>query len=358
MFSEITKNRLSKFKSIKRSYYAFCILFCAFVISLFSDLLANEKPLLIYYEGKTYFPIFFFYSGKEFGQEQSSVANYSSLYKNQDFMSRSFLLRPLYPYGPFQPYLEQSTPPPHLPSARHWLGTDRLGRDILARILYGFRTGILFALCLIGIMGVLGVCIGGIQGYLGGRFDLISQRLIELWSALPFLYVVILIGSLYGRSFSVLVFVISLFNWIGLSYYMRAEFLKGKKQTYVQVARVLGLRSSRIFFRHILPNSLTSLITILPFGLISGITTLTALDFLGFGLPPPTPSWGELLKQGLDIIREFPHITVVTTSVFFITLLLAVLIGEGAREAFDPRAPEISKDPSRRKLSTKIKLKT
>ena len=336
--AEITREGLRKFKNIGRAYYALCLLSLLFFISLFSEFIANEKALYIYYKNRSFFPIFFFYPGEAFSQKQDSVADYGALRKDKAFIEGAFVLWAPYPYGPYHSYFYEGSSPPASPSVRHFLGTDRLGRDVLARLLYGFRISLLFAFCLTLLMGIFGVLIGGIQGYWGGWLDLSAQRLIEIWSALPFLYVVILLGSLYGRDFGLLIFIIALFNWIGLSYYMRAEFLQGKKQVYVQAARALGLSETRIFLRHILPNSLSPLITILPFGLISGITVLTALDFLGFGLQPPTPSWGELLKQGLDVIREYPHLIIVTTLALFCTLALATLIGEGVREAFDPRS--------------------
>ena len=337
MFSEITKKRIAYFKSIRRSYYSFWLLSLLFVLSLFSEFIANEKPIYVFYQNKSFFPIWNFYPGTNFGQKQKTVANYLKLKMDKNFLENSFVIWPLYSSGPFHSYLDKNIVPPHLPSKDHWLGTDRLGRDILARLLYGFRIGMLFSLCLTFIMAILGVLIGGIQGYLGGKFDLICQRFIEIWSTLPFLYVVILLASLYGRSFSLLIFVIALFNWIGLSYYMRAEFLKTKKQNYILAAKALGFSNVRIFFSHILPNTLTPLVSILPFSIINGLGTLTALDFLGFGLQAPTPSWGELLQQGLGVIREFPHLSIITILVFFITLLLATLIGEGVRDSLDPQ---------------------
>lgn len=338
MFSEIARERLRKFRAIGRSYYALCFLALLFFISLFSECIANEKPLYVHYKGRSFFPIFSFYPGKAFGQEQDSIADYRALRGDKTFLAEALVLWTPYPYGPYHSYFYENSAPPELPSMRHFLGTDRLGRDVLARLLYGFRISMLFALCLTFLMGFFGVLIGGLQGYWGGWLDLGLQRCIEIWSALPFLYVVILLGSLYGRDFGLLIFTIALFNWIGLSYYMRAEFLQGKKQIYVQAARSLGLSQTRIFLFHIFPNSLSPLITILPFSLISGITVLTALDFLGFGLQPPTPSWGELLKQGLKVIREYPHVSIVTTFALFCTLTLATLIGEGIRKAFDPRS--------------------
>ncbi len=308
------------------------------MLSLFSECIANEKPLYVHYQGSSFFPVLFFYPGTSFGQEQSSEAHYRKLLRQESFLKEAFVVRAMYPYGPYESYLHYEAAPPHLPSKQHWLGTDRLGRDVLARLLYGLRTSLLFAFSLAALMTVLGVIIGGLQGYYGSWLDLSMQRLIEIWSALPFLYVVIFMASLYGRSFAILVLVIALFNWIGLSYYMRAEFLKEKKKLYVEAARALGFSKARIFMRHILPNSLSPLLSILPFAVISGISVLTALDFLGFGLQPPTASWGELLKQGLGVIREFPHLTLITSSVLFFTLLLVTFIGEGLREALDPHA--------------------
>ena len=194
-----------------------------------------------------------------------------------------------------------------------------------------------FALCLMLMGAIFGIIIGGIQGYLGGGVDIVVQRLIEIWSSLPFLYVVILVGSIYGRNFILLLIIMALFQWIGLSYYMRGEFYKLRDMTYVKGAKALGIGSGSIFFQHILPNALTPVITIMPFSLIGGITALTALDFLGFGLPPPTPSWGEMLSQGLNNLYA-PWLAISTVVALFTTLLLATFIGEGAREAFDPKS--------------------
>lgn len=342
MFTEITKERWRRFRRIRRAYYSLLVLSIAFGLSLFAEFWANSKPLYISYADRSYYPVLQFYSGRDFDQDYDTEADYVRLLGDEAFRANAFVIEPLIPHDPQTAHLDLAGTPPHAPdiASEHWLGTDRLGRDLLVRLIYGFRICMLFSLTLMLISAVLGVIIGGVQGYLAGKFDIIVQRLIEIWSALPFLYVVILIGSLYGRSFAVLVFVMSLFTWIGLSYYMRGEFLKLRDQTYVRVARAVGMSGPRIFFRQILPNALTPIITILPFQLIGGITALTALDFLGFGLQPPTPSWGELLQQGLDVIREHPRITLATTAALFITLMLATFIGEGAREAFDPRAKQ------------------
>jgi microcin C transport system permease protein len=201
------------------------------------------------------------------------------------------MLFPPIPHSPVHPYLDLADSPPHRPSAQHWLGTDEAARDVAARLLYGYRICMIFAISLTVIAAVLGVAIGAVEGYFGGKTDLLTQRAIEIWSSLPLLYVAILIGSIYGQTFGTLLFVLALFYWIGLSYYMRAEFLRLKDMQYVWAARALGAGHIRILWREILPNALTPLITLLPFRVVAGISALTALDFLGFGLPPPTPSW-------------------------------------------------------------------
>jgi microcin C transport system permease protein len=228
-------------------------------------------------------------------------------------------------------------PPPHPPSTRHWLGTDNTGRDVLARIIWGYRNCMLFALFLTVLAAILGIAIGALQGYAGGWTDLLAQRFIEMWASLPALYVVILVGSIYGRSLITLVTVLALFEWIGLSYYMRAEFLRLKGNSFVTASRALGAKHGRVIFRQILPNALGPAITLLPFTLVGGITSLTALDFLGFGLQPPAASWGEMLQQGLDKLNK-PWLAISSVSALFITLLLANFVGEGVRAAFDPKA--------------------
>ena len=337
MFSELTKDRWRRFKCIKRAYFSLWILGIAFLLSLFSEFIANDKPLFLRYEGRSYFPVLFFYSDRTFGGRYRTEANYLALKDKEEFRERGFMVFPIIPHSPLHSYLDLENNPPHPPSKTHLMGTDSVARDILARLLYGFRICMLFSLCLMIMTAVLGIIIGGIQGYLGGRIDIVIQRLVEIWSSLPFLYVVILVGSIYGRGFSLLLLVMALFQWIGLSYYMRGEFLKGKNMAYVKAAKALGIGPLRIFFSQILPNALTPVITIMPFSLIGGITALTALDFLGFGLPPPAPSWGELLSQGLDNLYA-PWIAISTIAALFFTLLLATFIGEGVREAFDPKS--------------------
>ncbi len=323
---------------IKRAWYSFIILSALFVLSLFAELLCNDRPYIISFNDKLYFPIFKFYPEKEFGGKYLTEADYVSL-RNSDLFKKegNWMLLPPVPHSPLHSYMDLEGTPPHPPSAMHWLGTDASARDVFARLLYGFRICMLFSLILAGIATLFGILIGGVQGYFGGVIDLVVQRMIEIWSSLPFLYVVILVGTIYSRSFMILILVLSLFQWIGLSYYMRGEFLKIRNLNYVKVAKTMGMPSSHILFRQILPNGLTPVITLLPFQIIGGIGALTALDFLGFGLQPPTPSWGELLSQGLNNLFA-PWLAVSTVVCLFTTLLLATFIGEGVREAFDPRA--------------------
>ncbi len=329
---------LHKFRKIRRAYYSLWILGVAFFLSLFSEFIANDKPLYLKYHGRVYFPVVKFYPGTEFGGPYATEPDYLKLKADANFIAAGGkMVFPLIAYGPLRANLELPGNPPHAPSRQHWLGTDNTARDVLVRLIYGFRICMLFALSLALSDAVLGILIGGIQGFLGGKVDITVQRLIEIWSALPFLYVVILLGSIYGSGFGMLLFVMALFEWIGLSYYMRGEFFRIKSMNYVKAARALGLGPVRIFLNQILPNALTPVITILPFSVVGGISALTALDFLGFGLPPPMPSWGELLTQGLQNLQS-PWIAVSTVTALFLTLLLATFIGEGVREAFDPKS--------------------
>ena len=225
---------------------------------------------------------------------------------------------------------------PFRPVPGHWLGIDNAGRDVLARILYGLRTSMTFGLLLVAFSMGFGVLMGAIQGYYGGRVDLVAQRLIEIWSTIPFLYVMILLGSMYGRSFSLLLFCYGIFNWIGISYYVRAEFLRLRNMPFVDAARCLGIRPAAIMFRHILPNALTPIITFFPFSLVGAIGSLAVLDYLGFGLPPPTPSWGELLQQAQQF-RWAWWLIAYPSLALFVVILLGVFMGEGVRDAYDPK---------------------
>jgi len=337
MFSPLTQRRFRKFRSIKRAYYSLWILGLAFVLSLFSEQFVNDHPLILRYEGRTYFPTLAFYSGETFGGRYKTEADYLRLRTDPEFAKRGgWMLLPPIPHDPLHPYLDRAGTPPHAPSKEHWLGTDNSARDVLARLIYGFRSCMLFALALTAASTLLGIIIGALQGYFGGTTDLIIQRLIEIWSALPFLYVVILLGSIYGQSFAMLLFVMALFGWIGLSYYVRGEFYKLREQPYVLAARSMGAGNLRILFLQILPNAMTPVITLLPFSVVAGISALTALDFLGFGLPPPAASWGEMIQQGLQNLQA-PWIALSSVGALFLTLLLTSFIGEGIRDSVDPK---------------------
>ena len=338
MASSITQSQFRKFKSIKRAWFSLWILGGTFLLSLFSEHLVNDRPLILHYHGSTYFPTLRFYSGRTFGGQFDTEADYLALNMDAQFAAAGgWMIRPPIPHNPLHSYLDLEGAPPHRPSLQHWLGTDGSARDVAARLLYGYRICMFFSLGVTALSTLVGILIGGLQGYFGGKVDLFGQRIIEVWSSLPFLYVVILIGSIYGQSFLTLLLVLTLFSWIGLSYYMRAEFLRLKELPYVQASRSLGATHPRILWRQILPNALTPLVTILPFKIVGGIASLTALDFLGFGLPPPTPSWGELLKEGLDNYQA-PWLAITSILALFITLLLTSFVGEGARAAFDPKS--------------------
>ncbi len=338
MFSPLAKSRLRRFRSIKRAWWSLWILVAAFVLSLFSEHLVNDHPLLLRYEGRSYFPTLNFYSSRTFGGAYDTEANYRALRNDPSFEAKGgWMLLPPIPHSPLHPYLDLDGTPPHAPSRDHWLGTDSSARDVFARIVYGFRICMTFALTLAAISTLLAIVIGGIQGYCGGKVDLFVQRSIEIWSALPFLYVVILLGSIYGQTFGLLLLIMVIFEWIGLSYYMRGEFYRLREQPYVMASRALGASNTRIVFRQILPNAMTPVITFLPFMIVAGISSLTALDFLGFGLQPPTPSWGELIQQGLQNLQA-PWLSISSIGALFITLLLASFVGEGLREAFDPKS--------------------
>jgi len=334
----LAKERWQRFKKIRRSYWSLWILAGAFFLSLFSEFLANDKPLVVQYEGRYFFPIVTFYSEKDFGGEYGTAADYRRLKESQRFQAGDgWMLFPPIPYSPVESFLDLPGSPPHPPSSEHWLGTDGAARDVFVRILYGFRICLGFALALTLLSTLLGIIIGGVQGYAGGKIDIFGQRLIEIWAALPFLYVVILIGAIYGRSFPLLLTITAIFAWIGISYYVRAEFLKIRELEFVTASRASGAGHIRILFKQIMPNAWTPVITLLPFSLVSGIGTLTSLDFLGFGLQPPTPSWGELLQQGLKYLHA-PWLAISAVGALFITLLLATFIGEGVREAMDPKS--------------------
>jgi microcin C transport system permease protein len=338
LFSDLTLERWRRFRRMKRAWYSLLALGISFLLSLGSEFISNDKPLFLRYNGESYFPLLKFYPASQFGMNFGTAPDYHVLRDNDGFKAKGgSMVMPVIPWGPYRAHLELAGNPPHAPSGQHWLGTDNTGRDVLSRLLYGYRIGMGFALLLACTSALLGILIGGLQGLAGGKIDIATQRFIEIWSSLPFLYVVILLGSIYGRSFALLLGITAAFEWIGLSYYMRGEFLRLKSAVYVRAARAAGLGWWRIFLHEILPNAMTPAITLLPFMLVGGISALTALDFLGFGLQPPTPSWGELVHQALENLHA-PWLAVTSILALFVTLLLATFVGEGIREAFDPKS--------------------
>lgn len=340
MFNPDTKKRFLKFKKNKRAYYSFLFLFISYIISLFAPFIANDKPLIVYYNQKLFFPVLFFYPQSTFGGTLQTLTNYKKLQKSKEFQNDSnFMLFPLISYGYNETNLEtlsDGVSPPTKPDSLHWLGTDDRGRDVLTRLFYGYRISMTFSLILVFIEVLVGTIMGGIQGYYAGIVDLTMQRLIEVFSAIPFLYLILIMGSFFGRSFGILLFTYALLSWIKISYYMRGEFYKLRTAQFVEAARAFGVSTYKIIFRHIVPNALTPIVTFLPFSLIGSITLLSALDFLGYGIPAPNPSWGELIGQGRERLDAWWLITFPSIALFS-TILLASFVGEGLRDAFDAK---------------------
>ena len=339
MNESILRRRWNKFKTLKRGYYSLVALTVLYALSFLLPILINNRALIVKYDGSLFFPVFSGYiSGKEFGQDVPGEAKYRKL-KEQfagQMGSSNWVLMPPYPYSPYEDITTEGNKMYEPPSRKHWLGTDNTGRDVFARLCYAFNISISFALILTLINYVIGVLIGGAMGYFGGKFDLIFQRLIEIWSSLPMLFVIIILSSILKPSFLLLIGIYTLVNWISMTYLMRAEFYREKSRAYVAAALSMGQSNFKVMFKHILPNSLVPIITYFPFAVVAGITALVGLDYLGFGLSPPTPSWGQMLDVGLQNIRKWWMVFAPVTAQF-LTLLCIVFIGEGVREAFDPK---------------------
>jgi microcin C transport system permease protein len=313
----------------------------------FGELLVNSRALVVSYEGGLYFPTYTsFHAGTDFGLDYSYEVNYRDL--KQKFMeenSTNWVLMPPVPYNPYENHSNGNAYKPEAPSKenQHYLGTDTTSRDILARLIYGTRIALMFSLAFMACVYIIGISIGCAMGYFGGIFDLAFQRLIEIWSNIPFLYMVIIVFSVIPSNFSVptriaiLLTVMVLFSWPTMTYYMRTETYKEKSRDYIAAARIIGASNTRIIFSHILPNVLSTLVTFMPFIIVSAISAITALDFLGFGLPPPTPSLGELLKQGTANLRTAPWIVTSAFGTLVMLLTLVTFIGEAIRESFDPK---------------------
>ena len=333
-FDVIWKN----FKRNKRSIYSLYIFSTLFILSLFSELISNNKPIIMSVEGSMYYPYIIEYTERDFGGELETTPDYKGYYIS-DLLNNSnnWAIFPLNPHSYNSINFNNSTPNPAPPSAYNILGTDDRGRDVLARLIYGFRLSVIFALALTAIGIIIGLFFGAIQGYFAGRTDLYLQRFIEIWGSMPELYILIIFASIFEPSILLLIILLSLFGWISLSDYVRAEFIKGRNMDYVNAARTLGLTDWQIIIKHILPNSLISVVTFLPFRISGAILILTSLDFLGLGVPPTTPSLGELLSQGKDNISAW-WLSLTTFFVLVGTLLLLIFIGEGIRESISGKS--------------------
>lgn len=326
-----------RFRRNRLGFYSL-VLFCAlFVMSLFAELVCNDKPLLASYEGSWYVPMVQSLPETNFGGDFDTRTDFLDPFIQAQFAKPgNWAIYPLNPYHYDTLNYFAKAPNPAPPSAENWLGTDDRGRDVLARLLYGFRLSVLFALALTIFGTVLGVFTGAIQGFFGGVTDLGVQRFIEIWSAMPELYLLIIFSAVFDPSIGLLLILLGLFGWMGLSDYVRAEFLRNRQLDYVRSARALGLSNSQIIWRHVLPNSLTPVVTFLPFRMSAAILALTSLDFLGLGVLPGTPSLGELLAQGKNNIDAW-WISISTFAVLVITLMLLTFMGDALRDALDPR---------------------
>lgn len=352
----IFQKRVKNFKKIKRAYYSLILLSILYGLSFFAPILVNNEPLVMQHNGSYHFPAFGDLFGgmfparhveaasvgqtTVFGKPHSGQPNYRELKKQFAAENKgNWLLMPIYPYSPVENLLgELEGEPPTAPGSKNWLGTDNRGRDVFARLVYGFQISLSFALLVTLLSYLIGVVVGGTLGYFGKWVDMIGLRLIEIIGQIPFLFVVMIIVSFVKPSFGLLVSLIVLLGgWLSISYYIRGEFYREKARDYVSAATAMGASTPSIMFKHILPNSLTPIITYAPFAIISNITSLVSLDFLGFGLRPPTPSWGELIGQGMGEDIRYWWLILMPLSIMFFTLITITFIGEGVRQAFDPR---------------------
>jgi len=326
-----------RFKANRRGYVSLWLFSILFLLSLFSEVLFNDKPLVVNYHGELYFPVIKAYPETAFGGDFETEADYSDPYVRELITAGdNWVIDPIINYSYNTINFRSELPNPAPPSSQNLLGTDDRGRDVFARLVYGFRISVLFAFALTAIGVAVGILAGAVQGYFSGRLDLIMQRLIEVWSSMPELYLLIIFASIFQPSIWLLIILLSLFGWMGLSDYVRAEFLRGRNMDYVRAARAMGLSDIAIMRHHLLPNSMTPVITFLPFRISGSILALTSLDFLGLGVPPTTPSLGELLAQGKENIEAW-WLSLSTFIVLVGTLMLLIFIGEALREALDTR---------------------
>jgi len=329
-----------RFRRNPLGFWSLVVFSILVVLSLFAELLSTDKPLVVRYEGQTYFPVLRDYSEKTFGGDFETPADYLDPFIRQRIIEGpNWAVYAPNPYGPYTLNYFATQPNPAAPSGENLLGTDDRGRDLLAQLIYGFRVSVLFALALTVVGVLLGIAIGAIQGFFGGKTDLLLQRVLEIWGSMPELYLLIIFSAIFSPSVLLLLVLLSLFGWMALSDYVRAEFLRNRQMDYVRAARALGVGNLQIMWRHILPNSMTPVVTFLPFRMSAAILALTSLDFLGLGVPPGTPSLGELLSQGKANIDAW-WISMSTFGVLVVTLMLLTFMGDALRDALDPRKAE------------------
>ena len=326
-----------RFRRNRLGFWSLVIFSAMVVLSLFAEVLSNDRPLVVRYNGSYYFPLVNDYPETVFGGDFGTPADYLDPFiKDKLTQGDNWAIYPPNPYGAKTLNYFAKEPNPSGPNAENLLGTDERGRDLFAQLVYGFRVSVLFGLALTVVGVVLGVVTGAIQGYFGGKTDLAFQRFIEIWGSMPELYLLIIFSAVFAPSVALLLILLSLFGWMGLSDYVRAEFLRNRQMDYVRAARALGVGNGRIMWKHILPNSMTPVVTFLPFRMSAAILALTSLDFLGLGVPPGTPSLGELLSQGKTNLDAW-WISISTFAVLVVTLLLLTFMGDALRDALDPR---------------------
>ncbi len=339
--SPLTKRRFDQFCANRRGFWSLWLFLILLVLACAAEFVANDKPILVGFKNQFYMPVIQTNLPETvFGGDFETATDYRDPYVQELITKNGFMIWPpiRYSYDTINYDLPQPAPSP--PTRDNLLGTDDQGRDVLARVIYGFRISVLFGLILTLCSSVIGVCIGALQGYYGGRVDLVTQRVIEMWSSLPSLYILIIFAAFFTPGFWTLLLILLLFSWVSLVDVVRAEFLRGRNFDYVRAARALGVSNIRIMFRHVLPNAMVATLTLLPFVLTGSITALTSLDFLGLGLPPGSPSLGELLAQGKNNLQA-PWLGVTAFLSLAIMLTLLAFIGEAVRDAFDPRKTKL-----------------
>ena len=332
----LTRRRLQRFRSNRRGWWSLWIFVILFITTLLAEVIANDKPFMVYFKGEVYFPIVKAYPETTFGGDFLTEADYRNPYLSELIERDGWALWPIVRYHHRTVAWDLPVPAPAPPDRNHWLGTDDQARDVLARVIYGFRISVLFGFALTFISAIIGVSAGAVQGYFGGWLDLIFQRFIEIWSGLPILYLLIILASVVEPNFWWLLGLLLLFSWMGFVGVVRAEFLRARNFEYVRAAQALGVSNLAIMFRHLLPNAMVATITFIPFTLAGSVTVLTSLDFLGIGLPPGSASLGELLAQGKANLQA-PWLGLTGFFTIALMLTLLILISEAVRDAFDPR---------------------